>query len=486
MRRLSAIYAGILIFLPPQALSPQNNAGSETQIGDFHFNMPAGWTQSPSQNSNAGVLNAPATTPGKVTVIMLSTSPLETNLKVTYEKQLAELQKSFRVQPSAEPVTRQLPAGYNALTVGAVLTDSRGAQLAAVYVLARNGNRAEGLLFLTNDSEPSALAAHKAALESVLLSLRFPPQESASDSQPNSARKKEPDAAAELSLPPSLVPPDLEDSSSGSPARSGGSSDPASADPPRKPLSTTPGGPARFSAIFRAPAKNGEDPTENLTVSDIAANTPRFKFLVFFSDGRVKRGLIQSGFSQEIAESSMRLDISSGGKFAMQWGMYQFAGGHGRVQFASAIGGQQLVSGLRGEIANVVEYPDHLEVNGEIYHRLECPNGLTLDGTYKPFGDAKQPGIRFTPDGEFIDQGILDTHSGTAIGLAGGGVGIAYGFSSPKAGRGTYSISGYGLHLRYANGVAPSPVFFLEPGASPNDVRVLHIANVKYHRVQSE
>ena len=485
MTRLSALCVAAFVFLLPQALSPQNNPTGEAQIGDFRFNMPAGWTQNPSDNSNAGIIAAPSTTPGRVTVIMLSTSPLQNTLKDTYEKQLSEMQKNFKVQPTGEPVPRELPGGYRALTVGAVISNPNGTQLAAVYVLARNGDRAEGLLFLTNDSEPNALAAHKAALESVVASLRFTSPEGAS-SAPSGIRKATPDPGAEFSLPPGIVPPDSGDSSSDSPARGGRSTASASADPPLKPLSTTPGGPARFAAIFRAPAKKGEDPTENLAIADPAANTPRFKFLVFFPDGRAKRGLIQSGFNETIQESSMRLDISSGGKFAMQWGMYQFGGGHGKIQFASAIGGQQLVSGLRGDVWNVVQYPDHLEMNGDIYLRLECPKGLTLNGTYKPFHDPKQAGIRFTSDGEFIDQGILDTHSGMAIGLAGGGVGIAYGFSSPKAGRGTYTISGYGLHLHYANGVAPSPVFFIEAGSSPDNVRVLYIANVRYHKVQEQ
>lgn len=483
MTRLSPLYVAVLVLFLPQALSPQNNSGAETQIGDFHFNMPAGWTRRPSDNSNGGIISAPSTAPGRVTVIMLSTSPLQNTLKDTYEKQLSEMQKTFKVQPTGEPVTRELPGGYRALTIGSVITNPNGTQLAAVYVLARNGDRAEGLLFLTNDAEPNALAAHKAALESVVASLRFTQLEGESNSSP-SARKAAPDPGAEFSLPSGIVPSDSDDSSSNPPAHAGHSTAPASADPPIKPLSTTSGGPARFAGIFRAPAKKGEDPTENLAIADPAANTPRFKFLVFFPDGRVKRGLIQSGFDKEVQESSMRLDISSGGKFAMQWGMYQFGGGRGRIQFASAIGGQQLVSGLRGDVWNVLQYPDHLEINGDTYLRLECPKGLTLNGTYKPFHDAKQAGIRFTPDGEFIDQGILDTHSGVAIGLAGGGVGIAYGFSSPKAGRGTYTISGYSLHLHYANSVAPSPLFFIEPGSSPDDVQVLYIANVRYHKVQ--
>jgi hypothetical protein len=71
-----------------------------------------------------------------------------------------------------------------------------------------------------------------------------------------------------------------------------------------------------------------------------------------------------------------------------------------------------------------------------------------------------------------------------AVGMIGGGVGIAYGFSAPKAGRGIYSISNYGLNLRYANGVAPPTVFFIDPGTSPNDVKVIYINNVEYQHMR--
>jgi hypothetical protein len=245
-------------------------------------------------------------------------------------------------------------------------------------------------------------------------------------------------------------------------------------------VSATPGGPARFAGIFRAPARNGEDPTSALGIADPAANSPGFKFLVFFPDGRVKRGLIRAGFDNTIQESDWRLSIAGGGKDAAQWGRYQFAGGRGVLQFASAIGGAQLVSGLRGDVWNVVQYPDNLLVNGDTYSLLSCPTGLRLNGLYKPFGDSTQPGITFTVDNQFIDQGILDSNTATAV----GGGGFAYAFGSPKAGRGVYTISNCGLNLRYANGVAPPRLFFLDPGTSPDNVKVLYIQNVKYQRVQ--
>jgi hypothetical protein len=218
-----------------------------------------------------------------------------------------------------------------------------------------------------------------------------------------------------------------------------------------------------------------------LTISDPAKNSPNFVFLVFFPDGRVKKGLIGTGLEDFISESSMRLDISSGGNFAAQWGLYQLSNGQGAIRFASPVGGQQLVSGLSGPVWSISQSPDTIRTNDRTYVRLDGGgNGaLKLDGIYKPGGDTTQPGIKFTPDGQFIDQGILDNGTGMAIAMGG----IAYGFDSPKAGRGTYIISVYGLHLNYTNGKQPEPLFFLEPGTPRSDVRTIYINNFRYQRV---
>ncbi len=142
------------------------------------------------------------------------------------------------------------------------------------------------------------------------------------------------------------------------------------------------------------------------------------------------------------------------------------------------------MSGLRGPIWNITEYPDRIEANGSVYLRLYGGgNDLKIEGTYKPSGDTNQPGIQFTRDGQFVDEGILDNGTAMALGLGGGGVTVFHAFTSPKAGRGTYSISYYGLRLNYANGKQPSPLFFLEPGTSKTDPEVVYIKNFKYVRV---
>jgi len=242
-------------------------------------------------------------------------------------------------------------------------------------------------------------------------------------------------------------------------------------------------GQAHLTGIYRAPARPGENTAATLAIADPAANSPNFKFLVFFKDGRVKRGLITSGVDAVVPESQMRLDISSGGKDAAQWGLYQMATGRGRIVFANSSGGQQLVSGLRGEVWNFVHMRGQIQVNGETYLMLRRGNGLQLDGLYKPMGDASQRGIRFTRDGQFIDEGILDSNTAMAVGMVGGGVGMAYGFSAPKAGRGTYHIANYGLSMRYTNGQAPTPLFFLEPADQEADTSIIYINNFKYQRM---
>ncbi|HXW55991.1 MAG TPA: hypothetical protein VEJ67_09600 [Candidatus Cybelea sp.] len=244
------------------------------------------------------------------------------------------------------------------------------------------------------------------------------------------------------------------------------------------------GGPIRLFGIFRAPVRGAADPTVTLDVFDPAKKTPRYSFLIFFPDGRVKKGLITRGLDEYLDESQMRHDIASGGNTAAQWGVYQISGSGGRIVFADArLGGQQLVYGLRGEAWSIVVYPDKLEIRGDDYVRLYGGNGMSLQGSYKPFGDTKSPGITFTPDGEFADEGILNSGTSTGVGVVGGGLAMGYVFTSPGPGRGTYNIVKYGLHLHYANGKAPDTLFFLEPGETKENPQILYINNVKYERV---
>jgi hypothetical protein len=242
-----------------------------------------------------------------------------------------------------------------------------------------------------------------------------------------------------------------------------------------------PAGPVRLQGIFRAAARNGFDSTSALDIFDPARNTPQFNFLTFFQDGRVKKGLVTGGLDEYIAESHMRHDIASGGNTAAQWGVYQIVGGRGVIVFADPrAAGQQLITGLHGEVWPIVVYSDGLDILGDAYLPLYGGNGMHLAGVYKPFGDTKQPGIAFGPDGQFVDQGILNSGLPMALGLSGGGVTATYGITPPGPGRGMYNIAPYSLHLSYTNSKSPSALFFLEPGQTIDKVQILYINNVKY------
>ena len=253
---------------------------------------------------------------------------------------------------------------------------------------------------------------------------------------------------------------------------------------PRSSAANVPASPmqARLSGIYRARAKEGTDPSSSLDISDLAARTPAYSYLVFFPSGRVKRGLVISGLDSYNDEFSMRTDIASGGKTSAQWGMYRISGDRGRISFADTSGGRQLVSGLKGEVWDMVLYQDRLEINGETYFLLDSGRGKPLEGTYKPFGDMKQPGISFTPDGEFIDEGILNY--GAMANLSyGAGTGVAIGYKTPNGGRGTYRVSNYTLTLNYTNS-SPAALFYLNPANSNTNAGEIYINNVRYQRVR--
>jgi hypothetical protein len=257
--------------------------------------------------------------------------------------------------------------------------------------------------------------------------------------------------------------------------------------PPTGPMSANqlPTVPGKFAGIFRARLREGADISASLELYDPGRNTPDFQFLVFYPDGTALRGLPDMGLDNYIG--SVRLDISGGGKTCAKWGVYRMAGNRGQVVFASpSAGGRQLVSHrLVGDAWEIQEFPDKLQINGNDYVMLDGGTaGMKIEGTFKPFGDKKSPGITFRRNGEFVDEGILKTGGATALGIAGGGVAIGYGFSSPGPGPGTYRISNYTLHLNYANGQRPGVLFWLEPGTSRSDVRTIYLGNVKLVRVQ--
>lgn len=452
-----ALLAASLLVLFYCSQAQQNG---ESQAGDFLFKMPAGWKR---VDQGPKTLLMPESASG--TYIQLAGFDLGNNdLPAGFNAGWQGFVNQYNMRSAGPAVTQHSPRGFDYMyqTGG---FEREGKKWALAMMAAQYEHRLETVLFLT--SEPQAqMQVYQKSLEELLGSIHFGP--------PTANRNTGADTNAGAGQPPPAA------TSAARPIERNAALAPAG------PMSQNqmPTVPGKFQGIFRAQAKEGTDPTTMLEDFSPAKRTSNYQFLVLFSDGTAMRGLPEMGLDNYIG--SVRLDISGGGKPCAKWGVYRMQGNQGRVVFCSpTVAGQQLVSRrLVGDAWGIQEYPDHLDINGSSYSLLDGgPVGMKLEGTYKPYGDANQPGITFTRDGEFIDQGIMKAGA-SGIGLVGGGLAIGYAFNSPGPGRGTYHVSNYTLHLNYSNSQAPGVLFWIGPESSRADANTIYISNVKFQRVK--
>jgi hypothetical protein len=202
-----------------------------------------------------------------------------------------------------------------------------------------------------------------------------------------------------------------------------------------------------------------------------------WRYVVFFSDGRFMEGFPDWGMDKLDEDAEIRRN-------PVGWGSYQSSGGpdgHGKIVF--------LITDPEQEKEPIVwdlkEYPDHLQVNGDTYNRLEPCDGMKLEGTfrradYKTLYAGSRQGITFTPDGRFSDEGVFKA----AAVMVRQPVGNGYDFDDGAPGSGTYRIANYTLELTYSNGRVKRTSIFLEPGASKTGVREFYLNTYKFARVQ--
>ena len=202
-----------------------------------------------------------------------------------------------------------------------------------------------------------------------------------------------------------------------------------------------------------------------------------WRYVVFFPDGRFMEGFPDWGMDKLDEDAEIRRN-------PVGWGSYQSSGGpdgHGKIVF--------LITDPEQEKEPIVwdlkEYPDHLQINGDTYNRLEPCDGMKLEGTfrradYKTLYAGSQQGITFTLDGRFSDEGVFKA----AAVMVRQPVGNGSDFDDGAPGSGTYRIANYTLELTYSNGRVKRTSIFLEPGASKTGVREFYLNTYKFARVQ--
>lgn|SRR5690348_668286 len=199
------------------------------------------------------------------------------------------------------------------------------------------------------------------------------------------------------------------------------------------------------------------------------------RFLVFFPDGRVHRGIPNAALNGFDDAYWMATDIRSGvPRLIAPWGTFTVAGDQGNIVFIK-----------NRETWPFKILPDHLEVHGHSYYLLDSGAGVRLNGTFQAEGDTTKS-ITFKTDGGVVDKGVT-ANCGSNFTLSGGGhPSVGPGVCTDKARVGRYSTIRYGLKLTFPSGNDPTPtlLFWLDPGARGGDIRVIYIDKLKYQRVE--
>jgi hypothetical protein len=175
-----------------------------------------------------------------------------------------------------------------------------------------------------------------------------------------------------------------------------------------------------------------------------------FEYLVFFPDGTAIRFLPDSGlehfdFMTEVKKSRDYCGCYrvSGDRVTMQWG-------NNSAETAVVSTGSERT----------------LKIRGDTYFPVSASDGLRLDGTYRfAATDLAAKFIRFSPDGNFEDGGMLPLVISAATGRS----------VDQTRGSGTYRIAKNTLTLLYGDGRMVAISFFVwpaEPGPRPGAIHV--------------
>ncbi len=151
------------------ALSAQTPV-ADTQVGDFLFHMPDGWTQ--AQKGDMTYLYAPGSTPQHMSFIAMAANDPEGDLAHSFDVLWGGFKGAYRVLQGGEakPVHRN---GYDGYHTTAVALDQNRV-LWEVYVLgAQYQQRIETVMFMSNLPVGEERSSHERALKTFLDSMSF-------------------------------------------------------------------------------------------------------------------------------------------------------------------------------------------------------------------------------------------------------------------------------------------------------------------------
>jgi hypothetical protein len=393
----------------------------DTQIGDFLFKMPIGWNR--TSQGDITYIKPPFGPEGTVTFFALGADNLQSDLRTSFNILWGGFKKQNRILEGGQILAEHSPHGYDALYTRAMVSDTNGRRWKVFVLGAQFKTRIETVMFMTNAFSHDLAATNEQVFDSFLKSIRFT-NELADEAAANAA--------------------DAERKASGAPVAG---------------LSR---GKGRFDGIYRAVGQTGDSLSPQRGID--------YKYVAFFPDGRFLEKLPVEGLDKLNESMEIRID-------PVGWGTYEMRGDVGRIVFPPNEYSKNSI------VWPIKEYEDRLKLRGDEYVLLDRCNDIRLQGTfrrsdYKTTYSARQ-GIAFTPDGRFVDEGVLAA-AGVMVRNAAGNSD----FDDGAPGRGTYRIANYTLELSYSNGRVKRTSFLLDPEMSKTAVTEFFLNTWKFKRVQ--
>ena len=145
---LLLIAIGLLVVSPGAA--PQQGT-PDTQVGNFLFSVPTGWT--PQQKGDIMYIFAPALSQGMTGFIALSADDLQGDLQNSFKILWGGFGNSYRVLRGGQPMRVRTKQGYDALYTEALASDQQGRRWHVFVTAVQYKQRIQTVMFMDNFDE---------------------------------------------------------------------------------------------------------------------------------------------------------------------------------------------------------------------------------------------------------------------------------------------------------------------------------------------
>lgn len=152
-------------------LAAAQDAAPDTQVGNFLYHMPNGWT--PEEKGDTTILHAPSPPPGTATFIAMAADNMEGDLQNSFNQLWTGFKNSYRILQGGQISPLHSNHGYDAFTTTAVASDQNGVRWTVYVMGAQYKQRIQTVMFMSNVPQGTMLNAYYKRFQEFLASLSF-------------------------------------------------------------------------------------------------------------------------------------------------------------------------------------------------------------------------------------------------------------------------------------------------------------------------